>query len=205
MVSGGREDFIMANGQPEVIILAGPNGAGKTTASQRLLADTLGVLTFVNADTIARGLAGFDLDSAAIESSRIMLQWLRQLAQQRASFAFETTLAGLSYAALLSGWKIEGYAIRLFYFWVGSAELAVARVAGRVRSGGHDVPEATILQRYERSMRNFFAIYRALADSWRWYDNTRAGAPRLLAEGKAREERIFDQPTWQQILAQVSS
>ena len=40
----------MANGQPQVIVLGGINGAGKTTAARSLLADTLKVLTFVNAD-----------------------------------------------------------------------------------------------------------------------------------------------------------
>jgi predicted ABC-type ATPase len=193
----------MANGQPEVIVLAGPNGAGKSTASERLLADTLAVMTFVNADVIARGLAGFDPATAAVEASRIMLERLRQLAQQKVSFAFETTLAARSYASMLRDWKAEGYAIRISYFWVGSADLAVARVAERVRSGGHDVPEVTIRQRYARSMRNFFKLYRVLADTWRWYDNTMVGVSQVIAEGDGTGERVFDQPTWQQILAQV--
>jgi predicted ABC-type ATPase len=38
---------------PTVIVLAGINGAGKTTASRSLLANTLKVMTFVNADIIA--------------------------------------------------------------------------------------------------------------------------------------------------------
>src|SRR5438876_11521134 len=105
----------MADGQPEVVILGGPNGCGKTTSAQRLLADTLAVMTFVNADVIARGLAGFDPDSAAIEASRIMLERLRQLAESRASFAFETTLAARTYAAWLKQWKQEGYRVRLYY------------------------------------------------------------------------------------------
>jgi len=63
----------MANSPPSAIVLAGPNGAGKTTAARALLAETLSVMTFVNADVIAQGLAGFDVDSAAIEASRIML------------------------------------------------------------------------------------------------------------------------------------
>src|SRR3954447_23464825 len=149
----------MADGrQPEVVILGGPNGCGKTTSSQRLLADTLAVMTFVNADQIARGLAGFDPDSAAVEASRVMLERLRELARQRVSFAFETTLAARSYASLLRRWKQEGYRVSLHYFWVVSADLAVSRVALRVQSGGHHVPEATVRQRYQRSMRNFFSL-----------------------------------------------
>jgi len=194
----------MANGQPEVVVLAGPNGAGKTTSSERLLADTLAVMTFVNADAIARGLAGFAPDSAAVEASRIMLERLRGLAQQKVSFAFETTLAARSYAALLRQWKAAGYSVRIYYFWLASVDLAVARVAERVRSGGHSVPDVTIRQRYERSMRNFFSMYRVLADTWRWYDNTMPGLPRLIAESDVKGEQVFDPETWQQVLAMVS-
>src|ERR1700732_1413514 len=94
---------------PSVIVLAGPNGAGKTTASRAVLAETLRVPTFVNADVIAQGLAGFDPDSAALEASRIMLERLRALAAQRADFAFETTLAGRTYVAWLRSLRESGY------------------------------------------------------------------------------------------------
>jgi predicted ABC-type ATPase len=39
--------------QPTIIVLGGINGAGKTTSSRQLLAGTLGLMTFVNADVIA--------------------------------------------------------------------------------------------------------------------------------------------------------
>lgn len=80
--------------KPRAVILAGINGAGKTTASRAILADTLRLMTFVNADVIAQGLSGFDVDAAAYEASRIMLERLRDLAASRADFAFETTLSG---------------------------------------------------------------------------------------------------------------
>src|SRR5438552_204099 len=95
---------------PTIIVLGGVNGAGKTTASRTLLADTLNVMTFVNADVIAQGLAGFDPDSAALEASRIMLERLYALAGKRADFAFETTLAARSYAPWLDELRQAGYA-----------------------------------------------------------------------------------------------
>src|SRR5262245_57181479 len=129
----------MAEPSPRVVVLAGPNGAGKTTASRTLLADTLGLLTFVNADVIAQGLAGFDPASAAVEASRIMLERLYTLAAQGADFAFETTLAARSLAGWLQTLKGTGYTVDLVYFWLASPELAVARVAQRVSQGGHHV------------------------------------------------------------------
>ncbi|MEI8372512.1 MAG: hypothetical protein WCJ35_06730 [Planctomycetota bacterium] len=88
----------MANEHPTMIVLAGPNGSGKTTAAPRLLPSVLGVVEFVNADTIAQGLAAFGPELVALEAGAIMLSRLRQLADQRRTFAFETTLAGRSLA-----------------------------------------------------------------------------------------------------------
>ena len=182
---------------PTAIVLGGINGAGKTTASRSLLANTLKVLTFVNADVIAQGLSGFDPNSAAVEASRIMLERLRELAERRANFAFETTLAARSYAKWLRELSATGYAVRLFYFWLGSADAAVARVAQRVRMGGHAVPEETIRQRYNRSVRNFFSLYRPLADEWQVYDNSRGEGPRLVVSGdRAGNESILLPEVW---------
>src|SRR6266404_2245124 len=83
---------------PQVIVIAGPNGAGKTTLAPFLLRDQLGVLEYVNADPIALGLSGFDPASVALQAGRVMLNRLHDLAQQRRTFAFETTLAAKSRA-----------------------------------------------------------------------------------------------------------
>jgi predicted ABC-type ATPase len=138
----------MAEKAPTVVVLAGPNGAGKTTAARTLLAGTLELMTYVNADVIAQGLSGFNPESMAMEAGRIMLRRLHSLVEQRISFAFETTLAGRAYSRWLRSIRETGYAIHLVYFWLTNPDLAVARVAERVRMGGHDIPEETIRTRY---------------------------------------------------------
>jgi predicted ABC-type ATPase len=189
-----------------VIVLAGPNGAGKTTASRSLLAETLGVMTFVNADVIAQGLSGFDPASAAIEASRIMLARLHALADQRVSFAFETTLAARTLAGWLGGLGQTGYRVELFYFWLASADVAVNRVAVRVSAGGHAVPEATIRQRYQRSIENFLTLYRPVVSVWRAYDNTQTGPPRLIASGDGSGNvNVTDPAVWLQMQQMGSS
>src|SRR5947209_18779113 len=92
----------MSDENPQVIIIAGPNGAGKTTLAPFLLRDTYGLLEYVNADTLALGLSAFDPSSVAFYAGRIMLKRLHDLAAQRVSFAFETTLAGRARAYWLS-------------------------------------------------------------------------------------------------------
>jgi predicted ABC-type ATPase len=173
----------MADAVPRVIVLAGCNGAGKTTASRTVLAETMGVMTFVNADVIAQGLSGFDPDNAALEASRIMLERLHALAAERTDFAFETTLAARSLAGWLRSLRETGYFVHLAYFWLNNPDLAVARVRQRVLQGGHNIPEATIRQRYTRSLQNFFSLYRPVVSFWDFYDNTVSSQPILIARG----------------------
>lgn len=188
------------NPNPTVIVLGGINGAGKTTVSRSLLAKTLRIMTYVNADVIAQGLSEFDPDVAAIRAGRIMLQQMGELVAQRANFGFESTLAGRSYANWLDSLRNSGYRVHLFYFWLNSPELAVGRVATRVINGGHDVPETTIRQRYGRSVRNLFNLYMPVVTSWKVYDNSDVGRPRLIAKGKRNQPpEILDPAIWSSI------
>jgi predicted ABC-type ATPase len=191
----------MQTSRPHLVVLAGPNGAGKTTASADLLAGTLRVDEFVNADTIARGLSEFHPERAALEAGRIMLARLHQLAGQRANFAFETTLASRSFAPWIADLQRDGYAFHLVYFWLHSPEEALARVKDRVASGGHDVPERTVRRRYRGGLVNFFQLYQPLADSWRFYGNSSSAGPRRIAWGELNQEPwIDDIAMWDQIV-----
>lgn len=182
--------------RPTAIVLGGVNGAGKTTSSRRLLAEQLAVTRFVNADEIARGLSAFAPETAAIAAGRILLRRVQELADERASLAFETTLAGRTYLSFLRELKGIGYAVEIHYFWLRSADLAVERVRKRVLSGGHGIPEPTIRQRDERSVRNFWVEYRGTADAWYVYDNS-GPRPNLIAAGSAfKPPEVGDAEAW---------
>lgn len=184
---------------PQVFIIAGPNGAGKSTLAPYLLRDAFGVGEFVNADTIALGLSAFSPESVTFEAGRIMLARLRDLARARASFAFETTLATRSYAAFVAALRREGYEFQLLYLTLRSPELAVERVRSRVRLGGHNVPEAVIRRRFRNGARNFFRLYRPLADTWGIYDNSTLDAPRAVAVGRRDEfTKVLQPDLWQE-------
>jgi len=130
-----------------------------------------------------------------------MLQRLRQLSAQRQDFAFETTLASRALAATLSKLRQEGgYQVHLMFFWLDSPELAVARGAERVASGGHDVPDEVIRRRYSRGLKNFFALYRNTVDTWRFYDNSTNGGPRLIARGGSMFDlHLCDSLLWKRL------
>jgi predicted ABC-type ATPase len=181
---------------PALVVLAGPNGAGKSTAAPILIRDTLGIKDFVNADVIARGLSGFAPETAALAAGRVMLTRLHQLAARRVDFAFETTLAGRSYAPWIAQAKADGYEFHLVYLWVPSAETSIGRIAERVAHGGHDVDDETVRRRYRSSMANFHLLYRPLADTWKLYDNSEGTIPRLVAWGESSDEHISDRLVW---------
>jgi predicted ABC-type ATPase len=188
---------------PIVVMLGGPNGAGKTTASATLLQGPLRVSAFVNADIIAQGLAGVATEQAAIQAGHIMLERLDELGDAGADFAFETTLASRTFANRIAKWKDQGYFFCLLYLWLPNPESSINRVRDRVRRGGHHVPDDTIRRRYRGGLRNFFELYRPMADVWRFYDNTNPTGPRLIASGVRGVEMVQAGATWRQIVQEV--
>lgn len=186
----------MSEPRPSVVILAGPNGAGKSTAAPELLQGELAVNEFVNADVIARGLSAFDPDRAAIAAGRVMLARLDELGRLRETFAFETTLASRSFVPWRRDLRGSGYAVHLFFLWLSSPELAIQRVAYRVRSGGHDVPADTIRRRYRGGLRNFFSLYQPIVSSWTLY-NCSGPKSHLVAEGlESAPIKVYDSDVW---------
>jgi len=137
---------------------------------------------FVNADLIASGLSPLKPEVAAVAAARTVLREIDRLAGERMDFALETTFSGLTYVRRVQSWKRAGYRIEIVYLRLRSAQLALRRIAARVRQGGHDVPRVDVLRRFRRGWENFQRIYRPLADSWAVYDNS-GRAPRLLENG----------------------
>jgi predicted ABC-type ATPase len=126
-----------------------------------------------------------------------MLERLHVLADRRSDFAFETTLAGRAYAHWIRRLRSRRYDFHLMYLWLRDVDVAVKRVRRRVELGCHDVPEATIRRRYEGGLANFFTIYRPLAKTWHFYDNSTEEEPVLIAEGAGKRTRtIHDHEGW---------
>lgn len=165
--------------KPRVIIIAGPNGAGKTTFAREFLPNEAGCPVFVNADLIAAGLAPFAPETAAVQAGRLMLQELARHFSSRTSFAFETTLSGRGYLRMIAQWQAAGYRVKLIFLELASADEAIARVAQRVKQGGHDIPVEVIRRRFIAGRSNFERLYSPKVDAWALYDNS-AEQPILL-------------------------
>lgn len=186
---------------PQLFIIAGPNGAGKTTASRIIFPESLGIIEYVNADEIARGLSPFNPEGVAFEAGRIMLTRIRELLARQESFAFETTLATRSYRGYIELARSNEYEIVLIFLYLPSPEMAIERVALRVSQGGHHIPENLIRSRFEKGLKNFFNVFRELVDSWVVVENANeTGNPNVVAHHlKGAKENIVLPLFWKEI------
>lgn len=147
----------------------------------------------------AAGLSPLNPESVAQQAGRLMLERLRVLADANADFAFETTLAARSFAPFLEQCKSRGYFVSLLYFWLRSPDLAVERVARRVASGGHSIPEEVVRRRYERGRRNLIDLYLPLCNRWIIYDNSKESPTIVAQRGEDGQPLVSSTSIWNQI------
>ena len=183
---------------PQLYVIAGPNGAGKTTFAREFLPHQVACLEFVNADLIASGLSPLAPDTAAIQAGRLMLERIHTLAAQQKDFGFETTLSGRSYLKLFRDLKRRGYEIHVSFVWLQSVELAVQRVADRVRFGGHNVPAAVIRRRYAKGLHNLSGDYRTIWNSVSFYDNS-GNSPVLVYAETGDITRVLNETLYREV------
>ena len=184
---------------PRLYIISGCNGAGKTTASYTMLPEMLDCSEFVNSDEFAKGLSPFNPEKASIQASRYMIMKIRYLLKRQQDFGIETTLATRTLLKTIRMAQNAGYTVTLLYFWLNSPDLAVERVAARVGTGGHDIPEETIRRRYRVGIDYFFHDYAPICERWILADNSQIPF-RVIAEGSRNDIiNIRDEETYEQI------
>lgn len=151
--------------QPEMLIVAGANGSGKSTFAFDFIREF--GWTYLGADAIAAEIAGVAASAEVqLRAGRQFFENFQVLLARRESFVVETTLSGLGFRRMIREAKSAGFKVTIYFFYLDSADVCVARVAERVRKGGHHVPEADVRRRFHRSCTNFWSIYRAMTDHW---------------------------------------
>lgn len=148
--------------KPEIIVFAGPNGSGKTTVTK--LAKV--IEPYINADDIKRATLCSDLEAA--EKATALRE---RFVSEKKGFTFETVLSTTRNLDLLKRAKEAGFFIRCIYVLTADAEINVLRVKNRVLTGGHDVPEEKIRNRYEKALALIPSLI-PLCDVCHIYDNT---------------------------------
>jgi predicted ABC-type ATPase len=190
--------------EKQVYIIAGSNGAGKTSFAREFLPRYVRCTRFINPDLIAAGLSPFDPAAAAMEAGRLVLREIGRAMHTGLSFAFESTISGRTYLTLIRRARARGYRVHLFYLWIPSAELALARIRDRVESGGHDIPEADVKRRYARTLRNLLLSYRAEVNSLHLFDNS-GEIPELVFKDEDGQTTVFNPAIYNELLRQVQN
>jgi len=183
----------------DIIVIGGPNGAGKTTVAQVLLPEELSLVEFVNADNIAAGLSPFNPEGVAVAAGRVMLDRMYTLVRSGTSFAIETTCAGRGHVRFLKACQSEGWRISLYFVWLENPQIAIRRVAQRVREGGHNIPVDVIIRRYWAGLRNLRDFYLPLADSAYIIDNSLGQAALVAEKSRLGGLVVYDHLCWTRI------
>ena len=182
-----------------VYIIAGPNGSGKTTFAREFLPEYAKCPHFVNADFIAQGLSPFSQQFSSIKAGKLVLEQIKEFMRKNADFGFETTLSGKTFIKHFNSLKKKGYRLHLFFLWIPSSQLAIARIKDRVAEGGHHVPDVDVKRRFERSIVNFFNIYVPLLNSWMLFNNS-AVRPKVIAKKNNAHIDIFNGNLFKKII-----
>jgi predicted ABC-type ATPase len=157
--------------RPVLYVLAGVNGAGKSSIGGYLL-ERQGVSWF-NPDTFAReliavtGCAQEDANGLAWEEG---MRRLDDAVAKGISYAFETTLGGSSVPQKILD-ATNTHDVLIWFCGLASPEQHIARVRARVATGGHDIPEPKIRERYVTSQSNLIGLMPHVAHL-QVYDNS---------------------------------
>lgn len=162
--------------RPFIFVLAGVNGAGKSSVGGARIRDA--GLEWFNPDTYARLLMkeqGRTLEQANAEAWEYGRSRLAAAIAEKKNFAFETTLGANTIARMLSE-AARTHDVVMWFCGLSSPELHIARVAARVKRGGHDIPEKKIRERWDGSRLNVIQLLAHLAHL-QVFDNSEEVAP----------------------------
>lgn len=150
----------------EVVIIAGANGSGKTTFARSF--EEKYPFAFVNADEIAKEINPGDIENPGVkvQAGKRFLKKIQELLTANENFIIESTLSGRTLLGWIKKIKEKGYSIRLLYIFLENPGVCIERIRERVLKGGHFVPDADVVRRFYRSKRNFWNLYKELADEW---------------------------------------
>jgi predicted ABC-type ATPase len=89
--------------------------------------------------------------------------------------------------------------ITLLFFWLNDLKLAIERVKTRVAEGGHNIPEETIIRRYNKGVENLLTIFVDLCDYWLVIDNSNTPYTFIAKGNEGKLITVFNNEKWEQI------
>lgn len=146
-------------------IIGGVNGVGKSSFTGVLKERSTDLGIIVDVDKITA-----ELGAGALAGGKAALKKINECIGKGVSFTQETTLSGRRTEATAKQCRELGYRVRLFYIGLDTATESLARIANRVRRGGHNIPENDVERRFAG---RWEAVSKVLpyCDEAEFYDN----------------------------------
>lgn len=182
----------------KLFIIAGHNGAGKTTFLKEFIKHEK--LKYIDADEIAKNISTDRFSLLFIKAGKIVLKRMKKFKKERLDFVIETTLSGKIWKSIIEDFKKNNYHITIFFIYLDTPEEAVKRIGVRINKEGHYVSKDVVYRRYVRSIRNFWFVYRNLANTWILINNSR-DTPFLVAYGGKENYTIIDEENLKRFLS----
>jgi len=183
--------------RPALTVIAGAKGAGKSTLTAGNV-DVFGAIPILNPDVFVNILHSSGMGISAISAGKEVLRLAKEHLARKESFAVETTLSGKNYLQMMQYARAieRGFEVVLIYIGTRSVEINLARIAKRVRAGGHDVPEPDVRRRYLRSFQNLPAAA-GNAHQVLLFDNSEELGYRLVGSlGDSTRRWLIPVPVW---------
>lgn len=190
-----------AEHRPVLIVVAGPNGSGKTTITSKILKhEWLENAIYINPDIIAQERFGdWNSPKAILEAVNYCKSLREEALTNHKSLIFESVFSSNEKVDFVCRAKQQGYFIRLFFVATSHPSINASRIAKRVILGGHDVPIAKIISRYQKSILNCRKII-SLVDRLYVYDNSiedkEASLLFRMSDGKLVKNYTENIPQW---------
>jgi len=190
-----------AEHRPVLIVVAGPNGSGKTTITSKILKhEWLENAIYINPDIIAQERFGdWNSPKAILEAVNYCKSLREEALTNHKSLIFESVFSSDEKVDFVCRAKQQGYFIRLFFVATSHPSINASRIAKRVILGGHDVPIAKIISRYQKSILNCRKII-SLVDRLYVYDNSiedkEASLLFRMSDGKLVKNYTENIPQW---------
>ncbi|MDE6019123.1 MAG: zeta toxin family protein [Muribaculaceae bacterium] len=194
-----------AEHKPDLIIIAGPNGSGKTSVTQKFLHHEWAEGTvYINPDQVAKDMFGdWNNSEAVLKAANYCSELREKCLSEKKSFVFETVFSAQDKIDFVIRAKKAGFFIRIFFISTSNPSINASRIAKRVMEGGHDVPIAKIISRYNKSIQNCKTVS-SIVDRLYVYDNSfddvDAKPVFRLSEGKLVKQYFEEIPEWAQTI-----
>jgi predicted ABC-type ATPase len=142
---------------PVFTLIAGANGAGKSTLTSGN-PEVFSPFPLLDPDAFRKPISPA-ATASPISAGREVLRLAKEYLERYQSFSIET---GKNYLEMMIDARTLGFEIVLVFSGTENVEINLHRIAQRVLSGGHDVPEVDVRRRFSRSFKNLsVAIHRA--------------------------------------------